>query len=184
MICWRVVALDTGVTDSERGGMLWFPRPLQGHGRHDNPDLYGCLYASTAPAGAIVESLAPFRGSGSLAPAMLRRSGSSLFLGKIVLREKADLIDLDDPVVLNREQLRPSQVATRARDTTQKQAAALYHAHPNAVALRWWSTIESTLLNLTIFDRGAEMLALEDRSELSPDHPAVAKAADLLGLTR
>ncbi|HSL81306.1 MAG TPA: hypothetical protein VLF66_00935, partial [Thermoanaerobaculia bacterium] len=58
----------------------------------------------------------------------------------------------------------------------------LHQSHPEAVALRWWSTIESMLLNLTIFDRGAPMLELEDRRKLSLEDPEVSAAAEVVGL--
>lgn len=162
--------------------MLWFPRALQGEGRHDNPDLYGCLYAAAEPVGAIAEALAPFRGSGSLLPSMLRRAGRPLYLGKLVLADGAGVLDLDDPEVLARQGLRPSRVATRLRSTTQGEASRLYQAHSEVVALRWWSTIESMLANLTIFDRGAPMLEVEEHRRLSVDEPEVTAAAELLGL--
>jgi hypothetical protein len=183
LICWRVAPIAPAVAPRERGGMLWFPRRLQGAGRHDNPDTYGCLYASEEPVGAIAEALAPFRGSGALAPAMLRRSGRALRLGQLALDERAAILDLDDPSTLVREGLRPSRVATRERAVTQPQAAELYHSHPRVVALRWWSTIESALAHLTIFDRGATMLSCRDERELSVTDPAVGAAADLLGLS-
>ena len=181
MICWRVAALDPGAGDRERGGVLWFPRSLQGEGRHDNPDLYGCLYVAAQAMGAIAEALAPFRGSGRLDPSMLRRAGRALVLGRLSLAEEAGVLDLDDPQVLAREGLRPSRIATRQRTTTQRQAARLHEAHPEAVALRWWSTIESMLLNLTIFERGMPLLELEELRPLSPDDPDVSAAAQLLG---
>lgn len=162
--------------------MLWFPRQLQGEGRHDNPDLYGCLYAATEPVGAIAEALAPFRGSGRLDPSMLRRAGRPLYLGSLVLADEAVVLDLDDPKILVREGLRPSRVATRFRSTTQQQAALFHESHAEIAALRWWSTIESTLSNLTIFDRGAPLLELEDRRQLSLEDPEVSVAAELLGL--
>lgn len=182
MICWRVAALDLAARDRERGGLLWFPRRLQGDGRHDNPDLYGCLYVAAEPVGAIAEALAPFRGSGGLDPSMLRRTERALYLGKLVLADGAGVLDLDDPEVLSREGLRPSRVATRRRSTTQSQAAHLYQSHPETVALRWWSTIESMLVNFTVFDRGAHRLELEERRQLSLHDPDVSAAAELLGL--
>lgn len=182
MICWRVAALDPAAGDRERGGMLWFPRPLQGAGRHDNPDLFGCLYVAAEAVGAVAETLAPFRGSGGLEPGMLRRAARPLHLGKLLLADGAGVLDLDDPAILAREGLRPSRVATRLRPTTQRQAARLHRSHPEVVALRWWSTLESMLVNLTIFDRGAPLLELEDRRRLSLDDPDVAAAAELLGL--
>lgn len=163
--------------------MLWFPRIFQGEGRHDNPDLYGCLYAAAEPVGAVAETLAPFRGSGGLDPSMLLRGGRPLYLGRLALAEEAGILDLDDPAILSSEGLRPSRVATRRRPTTQRQATRLYQGHPQVVALRWWSTIESMLANLTIFDRGAPMLELEEHRQLSLDDPEVSAAAELLGLT-
>ncbi len=162
--------------------MLWFPRPLQGDGRHDNPDLYGCLYVSTEPAGAVAEALAPFRGSGPLLDAMLERGGRPLSLGELVLADDAEVVDLDDPAVLVRESLHPSEVATRRRALTQGHAERLFRDHPEAVGLRWWSTLESTLLHLTLFDRAAPRITLAGHHPLTPDHPAVVAAAGLLGL--
>lgn len=162
---------------------MWFPRPFQGEGRHDNPDLYGCLYVAADPVSAVAEALAPFRGSGKLLPSMLMRGGRSLALGRIALADDAQVLDLDDPDVLASEGLRPSQVATRRRAITQRQAARLYHAHPRMAALRWWSILESMLVNLTIFDRAENDLHLEEQTPLSVSDPAVSAAAELLGLT-
>jgi hypothetical protein len=182
LICWRVAALDPTPPGRARTGLLWFPRELQGEGRHDNPELYGCLYASEEPVSAVAESLAPFRGAGALDPSMLRRGGSPLYLGKITLPDETVILDLDDPQVLGREALRPSRVATRRRSVTQVQAARLHQAHPAAGALRWWSTIESTLINLTLFDRVQESLIIAESRELSVDDSEVLAACELLGL--
>jgi hypothetical protein len=96
--------------------------------------------------------------------------------------DTAALIDLDDPRQLVRERLRPSVVATRVRTTTQQQARALYERYPYAAGLRWWSTFESTWINVTIFDRAASRLRLVDVRALSLDDPAIVDAADWLGL--
>lgn len=182
MICRRVLPLDPRAGERGAGGPLWFPRELQGDGRHDNPELYGCLYVSESPTGAVVEPLAEFRGAGPLAPWMLRRQGLPLALAAIELDDRAALVDLDDPGVLVRERLRPSRVATRMRRVTQAQAAELHRAHPEAVGLRWWSTIEASLANLTLFDRAAELLSVAELRELSVDDEPVREAAELLGL--
>jgi hypothetical protein len=73
-------------------------------------------------------------------------------------------------------------VATRERTTTQRQARALYEGHPHAAGLRWWSTFESTWINVTIFDRAASRLRLVDVQPLAVNDPAVVEAADWLGL--
>ena len=50
-------------------------------------------------------------------------------MADLELDDDAELVDLDDPVVLRRERLRPSQVATRDRRITQPQALALHDRH-------------------------------------------------------
>jgi hypothetical protein len=179
---WRVLPWQPASKPREPGGALWFPRELQGAGRHDNPDLYGCLYVGERPISPIAEALAPFRGTGSLDAAMLWRGGMSLAVAEISLSEQGSVLDLDDPAVLTHTGLRPSRVATSERDLTQAYAARLHALHPPPAALRWWSTIEASLMNLTIFDRAHEALELIDVQQLSVDHAAVQEAADLLGL--
>lgn len=182
MTLWRVVPWRAQAPPREPGGALWFPRELQGLGRHDNPGRYGCLYASEVAVAASAEALAPFRGTGVLAPGMLLRGGLPLALARLELDEDAGTVDLDDPRVLLGRGLRPSRVATRTRAVTQAYAARVFDAAPLVVGLRWWSTLEASLINLTLFDRAAPHLTLADMEPLALDHPAVLKAAELLGL--
>jgi hypothetical protein len=155
----------------------------QGYGRHDNPDLYGCLYAAEDAVSAIAEPLAAFRGAGPLTASMLMHLGRPLALAELELPEDAAVVDLDDPEVLVTERLRPSRIATRTRTVTQELAADLYRAHPDALGLRWWSTLESSWINWTLFDRAADALTVTEVSELRIDDPTVREAAALLGLT-
>jgi hypothetical protein len=181
VILHRCFAWDERAGNDRPDGPLWFPRIYQGDGRHDNPERYGCLYLSTSPLSTVVEQLARFRGQ-RLLPSLLRRRGLPLALADLELQDDAELIDLDDPVVLRRERLRPSQVATRGRRVTQSQALAFYDRHHKAAGVRWWSTYESAWINVTLFDRVASRLRLQSVRALSLDHPAVAEAADLFGL--
>lgn len=182
MRLWRTLPLDRRAAADEAGGALWFPRSQQGYGRHDNPDLYGCLYVAEDPVSAVAEALAAFRGTGSLLASMLERQGRPLALAELALADEATVIDLDDPRVLVDEDLRPSRVATRARRVTQRLAADLHRTHPDAVALRWWSTLEASWINLTLFDRAAPAVALTESAELRMDDAVVRDAAALLGL--
>ena len=182
MRLWRVLPLDPDAKPREPGGALWFPRPFQGAGRHDNPELYGCLYVTEEPAAAVAEALAPFRGRGALAPAMLERAGRRLSLAALELREPAGLLDLDAPQTLAAEGLRPSNVATRVRQRTQRDALALFEAHRRATGLRWWSTIEASWINVTVFDRARRRLRLRSVELLSADHEVVRAATVELGL--
>jgi hypothetical protein len=179
---WRALPLDRGAKAREAGGALWFPRLQQGGGRHDNPELYGCLYVAEDPVSAVVELLAPFRGTGKLLPSMLIRYGKPLALAALKLEDGLTVIDLGEPSTLIATGLRPSQVATRKRIVTQGQAADVYESHSKAVAIRWWSTLESSWINWTLFDRAEGALEVGELVELTAGHPVVVEAADLLGL--
>jgi RES domain-containing protein len=181
VILYRCFAWNERARRDGLDGALWFPRPYQGDGRHDNADLYGCLYLSERPLSCVVEQLARFRGQ-RLLPALLVRRGLPLALAELELADGAELVDLDEPAVLRREQLRPSVVATRAREVTQPQARALYERHPDAAGLRWWSTFESQWLNVTLFDRAAAALRLSSVRTLPVEDEEVSAAADVLGL--
>lgn len=182
MILWRVLPWDPAAGPTDQGGPLFFPRAFQGTGRHDNPARYGCLYLGTEAASAVAEALARFRGSGELSEELLVRGGLGLALAELHLPDGAELIDLDEPRTLRRERLRPSEVATRDRAATQAYAERLFAAHPGASGLRWWSTLESSWINVTLFDRTVGALSARAPERLTPGHPAVAEAAEFLGL--
>jgi hypothetical protein len=181
VILYRCFAWNEGARSSDPDGPLWFPRPFQGEGRHDNPDLYGCLYLADRSLSCVVEQLARFRGQ-QLASPLLRRRGLPLALAELELGPARGVIDLDDPIVLRRERLQPSVVATRHRTITQPQARALYERHADIAGLRWWSTYESLWANVTVFDRAQKQLRVRWVRALTVQDPAVAAAADFVGL--
>jgi hypothetical protein len=180
LILHRCFAWNERARPDQPDSPLWFPRVFQGDGRHDNPDVYGCLYLTDREASGVVEQLARFR-SQRLIPQMLVRRGLPLALAAIELPDEAEVVDLDDPVVLRRRRLRPSLVATRDRSITQPQALAAYR-DTAAAALRWWSVIESLWANYTLFDRAIARLTLQDVRVVAVDDPAVIEAAEFLGL--
>jgi hypothetical protein len=182
VIVHRAFAWDEGARPRQRGGALWFPRMLQGGGRHDNPDRYGCVYVTAEAVSAVVEPLAPFVGT-SFEPAMLTRGDSTIALATIEVPDDVELVDLDDPEVLVRESLRPSAVATRDRARTQGDALALFDAHPDAGGLKWWSTYEASWPNLTLFDRAAPRLRVRDVERLAIGAEVVEAARRFLGMT-
>jgi hypothetical protein len=182
VILWRLLPLAGDVAPSSPGGALWFPRELQGAGRHDNPERYGCLYLSESPTSAVAEALAQFRGAGVLTQGMLIRASLPFALVQIDCADDESLIDLDDPEALTRTRLRPSRVATKARAVTQAYAARIFDERPAAVGLRWWSTLEASLTNFTLYDRAAPALRLIDSEPLTLEHSATREAAELLGL--
>ena len=180
MILYRCFAWNAAAEADGRDGPLWCPREFQGEGRHDNPDLYGCLYLADRGVSAVVEQLARFRGQ-RLTPALLRRRGLPLGLAELDLDDAVGLIDLDDPVVLRRERLRPSIVATRERAVTQPQARAL-HTKRAAGGLRWWSTYEAQWMHITLFDRAIPKLRVRAVRALTVEDPEVAAAAERFGM--
>lgn len=181
MILFRCFAWDGAAEAGARGGPLWFPRLLQGEGRHDAPERYGCLYASLEPVAAVVEQLAPLAGT-SLGPPDLVRQGLPLSLATLSLQDSALLVDLDEPLALAEEGLRPSRVASGDRTVTRVDAAALHERRRDAAGLRWWSLHESRWANVTLFDRAAEDLGVEDVRPLELDDDVVERAARFLGL--
>jgi hypothetical protein len=84
VILYRCFAWDERAGETAPDGSLWFPRMFQGEGRHDNPDLFGCLYVTDGAVSAVVEQFARFRGQ-RLTPALLRRRGLPLALAELEL---------------------------------------------------------------------------------------------------
>jgi hypothetical protein len=181
VILHRCFAWSRTAAPDAADGALWFPRVFQGEGRHDNPDVYGCLYLADRPVSCIVEQIAAFRGQ-RLTASLLRRRGLPLAVADIELDAGARLIDLDDPTVLRRERLRPSMVATAQRRITQPQSLALHRRHAEAAGIRWWSRWEALWVNVTVFDRAASALALKSVRALTLEDAALLEAAEFFGL--
>lgn len=131
---------------------------------------------------AIVEMLAPFRGSGEMDADLLVRSGRPLALAELELVPHATLVDLDQPGVLVNEHLRPSEVATGHRPVTRTWALGLFERHPEVAGIRWWSTLEASWLHVTLFDRASGSLTVDAVEVLTPQDDAVVAAARFLGL--
>jgi hypothetical protein len=181
VILYRCFGWEAHAGEREADGPLWVPRAYQGEGRHDNPDLFGCLYLSAGALSPVVEQLARFRGQ-RLTASLLRRRGLPLALAELELDAAASLLDLDEPATLRRLRLKPSLVATRHRHVTQPQARALYQQHQDSAGLKWWSTYEASWVNVTIFDRAASRLVVRSVRALTLQDPVVVEAADVFGL--
>ncbi|MGH7899695.1 MAG: RES domain-containing protein [Candidatus Binatia bacterium] len=180
---WRVFPRIAAAEAPGHGHPLWFPRELQGAGRHDNPDLYGAMYVSEVAVAAVAEPIAHLRGQ-RLEDADLERAGIRLALVSLDAAIDGRLWDLDDPRVLLERNLRPSQVATRFREQTRRQAADLFRARPSRDGLRWWSALEASWINVTLFERAARRLFVAAPPEpLNLVHPVVREAAAVLGMS-
>jgi len=179
-VLYRAFALAPGAALSAPGGALFVARVAQGAGRHDNPAHYGALYASRSAVSAVAEVLQQFRNQ-TLAEEDLSRAGGRRLALATIDESLASLVDLDDPAVLLERALRPSAVATRERRVTQRIALDAFER--GATGLSWWSTLEASWVNVTLFAEraGSPALALEPES-LSLSHAAVREAADELGI--
>ena len=156
------------------------PRLDQGQGRHDNPDVFGTLYLSRVPTSTVAERLLWLRGR-TVTDDALVREGARLSL-QLVDEGDLPLLDLDDPANLAPRRLHPSSVATRNRETTQPIARALYDE--DFAGFEWWSTIEASWINVTLFDDrvAGRLTVVGEPDPLTLDHPAVREAAEAVGV--
>lgn len=182
MILHRVYPGAPVAHPDEEGGPLHAPWRKQRGGRHDDPDRFAALYASETEGAAIGEALQAFRGQLLEQSDLVRANGGRLMLATIEANE-LDLVDLDDPRRLTRLRERPSRIATGDRDLTQAFASRMYAA--GSVGLRWWSTLEASWLNVTLFmDRCRSALSVVDVRSLSLEDAALASACETLGIRR
>jgi hypothetical protein len=179
---YRVFPFVAGRGPLEEGGPLFVPRSRQGTGRHDHPDQYGAMYLSRLAESAVAEQIQPYRGQTLTDDDLARPDGARYALVSLDDAALADVVDLDDPVELVRRTLRPSGVATRRRARTQAIALSLFGE--GVAGFAWWSTLEATWPNTTLFaERVAQRLRIEAEPDLlSVDHPAVRTAAEALGI--
>jgi hypothetical protein len=180
-VLYRVFPRLAGAGPREAGGALHVPRFDQGTGRHDFPDLYGVLYVSRQAASPVAEHLRALRVR-TVTERHLLREGGRLSLATVDDTGLGDLLDLDDPRNLAERSLRPSRVATRNREATQAMAVAVYDE--GVPGFEWWSTIEASWINVTLFeDRVTDRLTLAAEPEpLTLDHPSVREAAEAVGV--
>jgi hypothetical protein len=177
---YRVFPAVQGARPREAGGPLHVARHLQGSSRHDDPARYGALYTSRSAESAVAEALQAFRGR-DIEPRHLVRTGRPLSLAEIDDSRLGPLPDLDDPAELVRRSLRPSAVATHDRSVTQPAAGAIYEeGHPG---FAWWSTIEASWSNVTLFvERASRRLRISGTPEpLTVGHPVLVAVADRMG---
>jgi hypothetical protein len=179
---YRVFDWDGVSLGAKDGGPLFVARERQGAGRHDNPATYGAWYCARVAVAAIAEAIQSFRGQ-SLSNDDFERPNSRVkALATFRLDDAVRLVDLDDPRELVARHLRPSQIATLTRTTTQRVAAALFRE--GAGGLSWWSTLDAEWTNVTLFyERVTRSMTLAAPPQrLSSDHAELRRAAERLGV--
>jgi hypothetical protein len=179
---YRLFPWTASAAPDEPGGPLFNPRRQQGGGRHDQPAAFGALYLSRSDVSTIAEWLAAFRGQGLNEEDFSRTDGRSWAVVGFDEGRLGDLPDLDDPAELDRRRLRPSGVATHRRPVTQRLAADLFAE--GAVGFSWWSTLEASWSNVTLFaERALPLLAVaEAPRRMTIDEPLVRAAAAAVGV--
>jgi hypothetical protein len=156
------------------------PRQFQGGGRHDNPDHYTALYLAREPISAVAERIQGFRGQRLIEGVFTRPDGRVDALAEIDDTGWPELVDLDDPQVLAARGIRPSRVATGDRPTTQRLALDLFLG--GATGLAWWSTLEASWTNATVFEERlpSGLRRVVSVQPLTTVNPFVREAADHL----
>lgn len=155
-------------------------RDLQGTGRHDDPDLYGAIYLARDPISAVGERIQGFRGMTLQATDLTRPNGRRLALASLDDSSLTEFIDLDDPPTLVHLRRGPSGIATGNRQVTQALARELFAS--GATGLSWWSTLEASWINVTLFDVRLAIDTVVDVTPLTLSHESVRAAADRLGI--
>jgi len=181
-VLYRLFPWDPAANATSAGGALFNPRAQQGSGRHDNPGLYGAVYTARVQISAIAEWLAGFRGQ-RLAPAdFARMDGRRWALVGLDDAAVTGIVDLDDPRELVARHLRPSGVATRTRSVTQEIAGTLFAE--GFAGVGWWSTLEASWPNVTLFaERALHGLTIrEGPREIGIHDPVVRAAAAAVGV--
>ncbi len=173
---------DSDATPGERFSPSHVPVPT-GRGRFDIPrGLSSVLYAAETPDHAVAEALQPWRGR-TLKPFHLLRAGFPLALVEVGVPSASArrLADLCDPTFLSARAVAPDTTASRFRGLTQPMARAAWEAGFHG--LRWWSSFWGDWHTVVLFaSRVSRGLGFGEPEPLTLDHPAVARAAELLGM--
>lgn len=177
MHLYRAFPWRASAAVGERGHPLFVPTS-QGAGRIDNPSLYRVLYTSDDPAGAIAEAIGRFsRWDGDMLDTFETFRGGALALARVRL-DRSKILDLDEAAVLGKRGLRPSHVATRARDRTQAWARMIFDEN-RWRGIRWWGYYEAAWGSIGLWD--VDGITVDDVEPLTLDHADLRRAAQTLG---
>jgi hypothetical protein len=149
---YRVFPFDAGAAPTDLGGALFVPPP-SGLGRIDNPDLYNVLYVSSSAHAAVAESfgrLAVWRPE-----TFVHGSGLPYALATYAAPDKLSYFDLNDVDALKSiGVMRPTDVVTRNRETTQAWARTIFSLGRYDGAA-WWSFYDPEWPVLGLWERSA-----------------------------
>ena len=181
-VFWRVFPWNPEVNEGRPFSPSYVPPPT-GRGRFDLPVACSpVLYVAESPEHAIAEALQPWRNR-PLRESHLRMAGHPLALVGVQLKgdDAAELVDLCDPVTLRRRNLKPDQIASSHRRTTQPIAASVWDS--GDVGLRWWSSFWGDWYGVVLFTaRLARRIRFGRPEVLGAGTPALHEAAAAMGM--
>jgi hypothetical protein len=145
----------------------------------DDPDReYTVLYVGDSAEGAVAEAFGRYSAWSSdiLAPPPSAPSGTR----KAIARYEGDplILDLDDPEVLQGWSLRPSNVVSRDRTSTQQWARSMYDTG-NYDGLSWWSYYGPRWASIGLWDVSG-LTVTGEPEPLTMSYDAVREAAALI----
>lgn len=179
---WRVFPWNADAPAGARFSCSHVPQPT-GRGRFDLPRAVSpVLYTSEDPEHAVGEMLQPWRGR-TLESFHLTRARLPLALVEVRITSNSveRIADLCDPAHLAAYDLAPDRSASRFRHLSQPMARAAWDAGFHG--LRWWSSFWGDWHTVVLFtDRVEGNLRFGTPEVLTPNHTAVKKAAELLGM--
>ncbi|CAN5284139.1 hypothetical protein BH20GEM2_BH20GEM2_20520 [soil metagenome] len=140
------------------------------------------LYLAETPAHALAEKVQDLRNQ-TLNEDDLSEGGHRYALLQVSLdaATAAKIVDLCDPVTIDRLEIGPDRVAARDRSTTQEIARTLHVQ--GFVGLRWWSVFFGEWHNVVLFrDRLGTALDLGVPQQVELGDPELTEAARALGI--
>ena len=169
----RVFPYVAAAAGDEPGGAVYVPS--QGGGRLDNPGIYSILYLSDAPAGAIAEAFGRFpEWNQAILAGTPSLPGSARAIARFHLPDDARVCNLDDPALLQKLGLRPSDVVSRDYTRSREWARRIYE-QGKWFGVRWWSYYDSQWASFGLWN--ISRLKLEDVKLLRLNEPAFLDAS-------
>lgn len=180
MLAYRVTPYAIGAEVGAPGSPTYLHKP-QLNGRLDNPDYYDVWYLALTEAGAVGETFASHPKWTDKIFDFKRLPGAKFALHTFHLPDGCPLLDLDDAASLLERGLRPSQIVTLNRSTTQSWALKVWNEIGSRGrkwhGVRWWSRHSAEWPIVALWNGTPKCV---DSEELTLAHKSVVEAAHVL----
>ncbi len=148
------------------GSPVYIPRDKQGRGRHDIPQIDGMFYCSFSSHSAIAEQLYDFMNIKINDSIFNLSNGWTQALAEIEIKGTIKLADLNDSKLLVKYDIKPSEVVTSDIERTQ-QLAEFFH-RKKYDGIKWFSSIESSWTNVSLFASRTHSILKKSVKEITP----------------